>query len=656
MILPDFFNLKPMGVKKGLVFVFFLAVSWVSGQDRKSKGDDHFFAYAYQDAVSAYENDLAKGVTLSTKQYRNLADAYFKLERFDKATEIYLQLFARDSLVADFHLNRLLQGLERTAGHEKVYTFLKEEDLKFSKELMENADFNVQLLRSGEGIPELDFQIFNLKSNSPQSDFSPAFYGSKLLFTSGRPVGKRKNYAPAGEAYLDIFEGTIGQNGNISSVSPFEEINKSEYHKATPYFSEALNSVFYVLSNTWEGELEFDDSGKNALGIGMQPLNGNFRMVWKDLGTSFYYPFYDQESGKLYFAANLEGGYGGTDLYYVYTNKGQVMSAPKNLGPRVNSPGNEIAPYIFEGTLYFASDVFYGLGGMDIYRTNISGEDIFSIPVNLGSQINSPDDDFGFIIKNEGEGLLGYFSSNQPRGAGGDDIYGFLVEEKPGLKTLVLEGQVINTATKSSVPEAMVKVLSVEGDPIKEVVTDTDGNYRIEIPWQEEVILETTKERYSLYSQQFKGEAIEQVAGAQNIPVVAYDNLVEEKENQTVLKLNNFYFAKGKSTITADIAKELDKVVEAVEAFPAMQLRIETHTDSRGGSAYNFRLTQARSDAIKQYLTNQGVPSSTILYSIGYGEDKILNNCTNGVFCLEMLHQHNQRSLIVVLNDNILFD
>ena len=636
--------------------MFFLVTGLISGQESKSKGDGYFFSYAYQDAVSAYENDLAKGIQLSATQYRNLADSYFKLDRVDKATEIYLQLFAKDSMVSDVHLNRLLQGLEKTSGHERVYTFLNEEDLKFSKELMENTDFNIELLRVGEGVPELDFQIFNIESNSPQSDFSPAFYGSKLLFTSGRPVGKRKNYVPSGEAYLDIFEGAIGQNGNITNVNPFEQVAKSEYHKATPYFSDPLNSVFYVLSNTSEGELEFDDTGKNALGIGVQQLNGNFRMVWKDLGTSFYYPFYDHENGKLYFAADLEGGYGGTDIYYVYTNNGQVMSAPKNLGARVNSPGNEIAPYIFEGTLYFASDVFYGLGGMDIYRTNLSDGDSFSIPVNLGRQINSSEDDFGFIIKNEGEGLLGYFSSNRPGGTGGDDIYGFKVAEKPGLKTLVFEGKVINIATKKSVPEATVRVLTVAKESLKEVVSDAEGNYRIEIPWQEEVILETTKERYSLYSQQFKGTAIEQVAGSQNIPIVAYENLVEEKEGQTVIKLKKFSFPKGKSTITETIAVELDKVVDAVKAFPGMQLRIETHTDSRGGSAYNFRLTQSRSDAIKQYLIGHGVPTSNILYSIGYGEDKILNNCKNGVFCLEMLHRQNQRSLIVVLNDNILFD
>ena len=106
----------------------------------------------------------------------------------------------------------------------------------------------------------------------------------------------------------------------------------------------------------------------------------------------------------------------------------------------------------------------------------------------------------------------------------------------------------------------------------------------------------------------------------------------------------------------ASIAPELDKVVEFVKNFPSAQLRIETHTDSRGGGSTNFRLTQGRSDAIKQYLIDKGVPESNILYSVGYGEQKILNNCTNGVYCLEVLHKQNQRSLIVVLNDNLLFN
>ena len=112
--------------------------------------------------------------------------------------------------------------------------------------------------------------------------------------------------------------------------------------------------------------------------------------------------------------ANFEEGYGGTDIYYVNTNNGQIMSSPVNLGPRINSPGNEIAPYIFNNSLYFSSDVFYGLGGMDIYKSNIMDVDKFSIPINLGRGINTTSDDFGFIIRNGASGdFEGYFSSKR---------------------------------------------------------------------------------------------------------------------------------------------------------------------------------------------------------------------------------------------------
>ena len=131
--------------------------------------------------------------------------------------------------------------------------------------------------------------------------------------------------------------------------------------------------------------------------------------------------------------------------------------------------------------------------------------------------------------------------------------------------------------------------------------------------------------------------------------------MVEEKEKQTVIKLNKFYFDSGRTSLKPEIETELDKVVEVMKSFPQLQLRIESHTDSRGGSATNFRLSQKRADAMKAYLMKKGVSASSILYAIGYGEDKITNVCKNGVYCLEMLHKQNQRTLIVILNYNLLF-
>ncbi|MFD2588492.1 OmpA family protein [Croceitalea marina] len=643
------------------LILFFFSCSLCFAQQKQSKGDQFFFQYAYKQAVRAYEADLSKGY-LNAEQYLNLADSYYQTGNFEKASTTYLDVISGDnkldSIMSKHRFNKMLQSLIKVGKTAKIDSLLKNNRDVFSRELFENAKFNKELLNT-VGNSDLNYKIFNLNSNSNQEDFSPAFYNNKLLFTSGRPKTKKQNFAPSGQAYLDIFGGTPDASGQLATATKFMEIEDSNFHKATPYFSNELNSLIYVLSNTSDGELLFDDNGKNALAIGMKPMNGAFRFLLRDLSTSFYYPFYDANSGKLYFSAKFDDGYGGTDIYFVYTNNGQIMSAPINLGPRVNSPGNEIAPYIFENSLYFSSDIFYGLGGMDVYKTNFESEDSFSIPVNLGKAINSEKDDFGFIIRNNGDGLLGYFSSNRTGGKGSDDVYGFLVDEKPGLKTLTIRGKVQEPyGSQKAIANVSVKLSNNDGSIISELISDDDGMYRFEIPWRKEVILQASKERYSRYTKQMvaaTGDDQETIFDV-DIALSLYDDLVEEKEGQTVVKLRKFFFGRNKTTITPEIAIELDKVVEVVKSFPNIQLRIETHTDSRGGSSTNFRLTQARSDAIKKYLQANGVSGTNILYSIGYGEDKILNNCTNGVFCLEMLHKQNQRSLIVVLNDNVLFE
>jgi len=645
---------------KALVILFFITCSVCFSQKKLTEGDQLFFQYAYQKAIKAYENDLVNGY-LEVEQYLNLADSYYQVGNYEKASETYLSVLSGDikldSIMSKNRFNKMLQSLTRVNKIAKLDS-LKQDNMEvFSNALLENSKFNNELLNSNIK-NDISYRIFNLNSNSKQGDFSPAFYNDKLLFTSGRPKAEKQTYAPSGQVYLDIFEGTMDSLGQLASVSKFSEIQDSKFHKATPYFSEELSSFIYVLSNANEGELLFNENGKNALAIGMKPKNGSFRFLLRDLSTSFYYPFYDANTGKLYFSAEFDDSYGGTDIYYVYTNNGQIMSAPINLGPRINSPGNEIAPYIFENSLYFSSDIFYGLGGMDVYKSNFQAGDGFGIPVNLGKEINSEKDDFGFIIKNYGDGLLGYFSSNREGGKGDDDIYAFLVDEKPGLKTLMLKGEAKEpVGGKKVIPNVLVKLLDKDFNVLSEVYTDDEGKYRFEIPWREEVVLYAAKERYSLFTEKLvvaTGDD-QQTTFDVKIPLSLYDDLVEKKEGQTVIKLRKFFFSNGGSKITPEIANELDKVVATVAAFPNIQLRIETHTDSRGGSSSNFRLSQSRSDAIKKYLLDKGVSNSNILYSVGYGESKILNNCKNGVFCLEVLHKRNQRSLIVILNDNVMF-
>ena len=617
-------------------------------QDKKSKADNLFYGYRYQQAIAEYKKEMEKK-PLTNHQLLNLADSYFSTGKYDNASELYLEVNKNDTIMSVNRFNKMLQSLSKNSERDRVKTFLRSKADKLSPELLENAEFNYSLLE----IPASneDKTIRDLGVNSPQGDFSPAFYKNGILFSSSRSRNSKNVYEPTGESYLDIYFARISSTNTLLDVETFKEIPATEFHKSTPYYSTKLSTFFYILSNTEDGELRYDENGKNALAIGTLSENGRFRFILKDLSTSFYYPFFDDNAERLYFAANFDDSYGGTDLYYVHTNNGQIMSAPINLGPRINSPGNEIAPYIYEGSLYFSSDVFYGLGGMDVYKSNILANETYTIPVNLGEGINSVSDDFGFIIQKakEGNGLSGFFASNRKGGKGGDDLYGFMLDKSPGLKTFALGGKVVNLRNKAGLEGAQVRLLNQNGDILKEVVSNSDGSFRIEVPWMSQVTIQAMSDGYSIFSTTYSEEGMEEIQNSSyNMGLAKMEDLVTEREEKTVIKLDKFYFDKGKSTLNAQVEGQLKKVIDAVERFPQIRLRILSYTDSRGSSSYNKRLSQDRANTIKQYLLNNGLGSHNILEATGYGEENIVNNCTNGAYCLDFLHKQNERTLFVV--------
>ncbi|SDE13033.1 OmpA family protein [Pricia antarctica] len=635
-----------------VIAFFFISTAFCLSQEINSRGDKFFYTYAYEDAIEAYEKQLQQGEAMSNFQRLNLADSYFKTGEYDKASKIYLDINKNDSIMSDHRFNKMLQSLAKISETDQVKAVLKsKKGTSFAGELLENAEFNDEVLNSDD-TESAGFFIFSLNSNSSEADNAPSFYKNDLLFSSSRKTRSKKIYGPSGDAYLDIYKVTKDPNGSLSEASPFGRIPNSEFHKSTPYYSESTGDIYYILSNTEDNNLAFDEKGKNALSIGMVSENGAFRFLLKDLSTSFYYPFYNAESGRLYFSANFEDSYGGTDIYYVDMNNGQVMSQPINLGPRINSPGNEIAPYVFDNSIYFSSDVFYGMGGMDIYRSNLLPDNGFSIPVNLGKGINTKYDEFGFIIKqNQEEGLMGYFSSNRSGGKGGDDIYGFKISEKPGLQTLIFRGKVVKPPYDQSLSDASIKVLDGDGNVLKEVFSGANGAYQLEIPYHPVVTLEVSKETFSRFTETYNPKGLKELEKTPlKIELSSIADIVEEKEGKMVLNLKDFFFVSGQSNLTPDITMEIDKVVDAVKKFPKLKFSIETHTDSRGGRSSNQRISEQRSAAIKAYLLKNGVPSETITSSKGFGEDKIVNNCTDGVYCLDFLHKQNLRTLFVVEN------
>ncbi|MDO1513519.1 OmpA family protein [Maribacter confluentis] len=638
-----------MNYKLYLTILFFLPFSLL-GQQKKSKADDLFYAYQYEKAIAEYKSEMAKR-SLSNVQLLNLADAYFQTGKFDDASKLYLDVNKNDTIMTVNQFNKLLQSLSKNSERERVKTFLRSKADKLSPELLENAEFNYSLLEIATD--NSNTVIEGIGANSAQGDFSPTFYKDGLLFSSSRLQKSKSVYEPSGESYLDIYYGKLSTDGELVDVRVFDKIPDSRFHKSTPYYSEKYASFYYILSNTENDELAYDENGKNALAIGILTDSGKFRFLLKDLSTSFYYPFLDDTTGRLYFAANFDDSYGGTDLYYVYTNNGQIVSAPKNLGPRINSPGNEISPYIHNGSLYFSSDIFYGYGGMDIYKSNMLEGDAFTIPVNLGNGINTVADDFGFIIKEgaDNNSLTGYFSSNRNEGKGGDDLYRFSLKNTPGLKTFTLKGKVVNLTNKVGLDKVSIKLLDREGEVLKETFSTVDGDYRIEVPWSSQITVQTSKDGYSQLSTTYSEDGMEDLQNKSfNMGLVKLEDLLTNKEDKTILKLDKFYFDEGKSTMNAQVETELNKVVDAVMHFPSLRMVIENHTDSRGSSAYNKKLSTDRANTIKNYLLQKGVSPNNIVDVVGFGEEKIKNNCTNGAYCLDFLHKQNERTLIVVVD------
>ncbi|NNK10520.1 MAG: OmpA family protein, partial [Flavobacteriaceae bacterium] len=299
-----------MKLKQLIFFLCLILSGLATAQEGMSKGDIMFFEYQYKSAIQEYLKEMKKQ-PLTVQQYLNLSESYLKLGDHERATKSYLELYEKDSILPGYHFNKMLQGIRQTRGLDSVKVFLSSEGSSLSAELYENARFNFEL--QDEAMDQsVSPDIFNLNDNSPQSDFAPSFYRDQLLFTSARSLDAKKTYEPSGESYLDIFVARLNVKGDIVATRSFKGIPNFDFHQGTPYFSEELDMVFYIRSNEENGNLVFDENGKNALSVGSTDRSGNFRFLLKDLSTSFYYPFYDSASGKLYFAANFDDSLGGT--------------------------------------------------------------------------------------------------------------------------------------------------------------------------------------------------------------------------------------------------------------------------------------------------------------------------------------------------------
>lgn len=327
-----------------------------------------------------------------------------------------------------------------------------------------------KLYDKGEQLVAPNMIIRNAETiNTSNLEFSPTFYQNGIVYvTSRRNAGAVDK--KIGETFFDLFYSDLDRKGYPMKPQEFSVNMNSTMHEGPVTFNRKGDLAFFTRNNEENGVQKADSKGVTRLKI-YQANKGEFdwenvrEMPFNNDEYSTCHPSLSPDGRRLYFTSDMPGGYGGFDLYFV-EKRGESWSMPINLGPDINTPQNEVFPFIHEsGVLFFSSNGHNSRGGLDIFMVNISTQ-TWGRVVNLGIPFNSPHDDLGFILHPDGE--FGFFASSRSGGLGKDDIYYFeLPEGMEGINTgieLATQFVVFDEATGSRIPGAAIRILERSSD------------------------------------------------------------------------------------------------------------------------------------------------------------------------------------------------
>jgi len=345
-------------------------------------------------------------------------------------------------------------------------------------------------------------------------------------------------------------------------------------------------------------------------------------------------PSVSSDGKTLYFASDRPGGFGGSDLWITRKGADGQWSPPVNMGPQINTPGNEKTPFIHTDsqTLYFSSsdrtetDNTYfpghpGLGGYDIFFSRAK-EGVWGKPVNIGYPVNSSADDLGFFVSTDGS--TGYFSSNKIEGSGGYDLYGFdLYPEARPAKVLFIKGTV-SEEQNEPLSETRIELKNVETGQVQEVEVDTlSGKYVATTIFDFDYIL-TVKKPEHIYQSRYLARDSSQFQAPATIDIE-----LEKVETGKSYELHDIFYATNSAELSRNSLFILREFVGFLEDNPEIRVDIQGHTDDIGEEGFNLELSRRRAMAVYEYLVSQGIPDSRLSWQ-GFGETRpVSDNSTD---------------------------
>lgn len=623
-----------------------------------AKADKEFDKFAYVDAIKTYERVFEKGYK-SADMLQKLGDAYYFKADLESAAKWYTELFAVTQDVEPEYYYRYAQSLKSIKDYKKADEMLVKFNQKSGNDLRaklasSQKDYLAQIKKNSGRYTVEDAGI-----NSEFSDYGSTFYNSKVIFTSARDTGSltSRKHKWTGESFTNLYDAEIGAEGALSKAERFGKKINSRYHESTPAFTQDGKTVYFTRNNYIDGKKGKDAQKSTLLKLYKATLQDD---NWTDVTElpfnsdqySVAHPALSADDKTLYFASDMPGTLGQSDLFKVTINADGTFTTPVNLGNVINTEGRETFPMITaENELYFASDGHPGLGGLDIFVSKADKENTFKDVLNVGEPLNSSKDDFGFLIDTKSK--IGYVSSNRDGGKGSDDIYKFKETKKIEYTCQQnLEGVVTDQTTGA--PLAMVKVTLSDQDHkmLKETTTDAEGKYNFgEVSCQTKYYIKTelkdynTKETPTLTANE---------TGKTYVPIELEKTLQQVKPGDDlakVFKIKIIYFDLDKSNIRKDAANDLAKILDVLTENPTMEIDIRSHTDCRQTAQYNLALSDRRAKSTMKWLVDKGINKNR-LTAKGYGESQLVNDCgcepTNNSNCTEEQHQANRRSEFVI--------
>ena len=537
----------------------------------------------------------------------------------------------------------------------KAYSTLRPDDGRIN--MQESLLQYMQLLRRDS----MNYDIRNVPFNTPGSEMGPAFYKDQFVFSStSMDNNAGKTYKWNDLPYLHLYSATIDSvTGNPGTPVPFAPKLKTAYHDGPVSFDQKNDLIYFTRNSFVKGKASKSKKEELNLKIFIGKLEGD---EWKLTGGfsfnsdeySVGHPSINNSGTILFFASDMPGGYGKSDIYSSELSNGQ-WSKPTNLGPKINTEGNEFFPFTSnDEVLYFSSDGHGGLGGLDLYFS-VPENGIFSTTQNMGFPVNSPKDDFGLAL--DSTGMKGYFSSNRSPGKGNDDLYFLKINRVP----VFIRGVIKDFGTRDVLADATVSVIDENGKTILTGITRGDGQFEFEVNKGQQYILNVTKETYlenesqvatlalrpneEVRSEIFLEQQMEESADNAPAPI----NMEEEDGVPLqVVELDYINYDLDKAIIRKDAAAILDKLIAYMKEFPDLEFRIESHTDSRGSDEYNMKLSEKRALAAANYVISKGIDPDRLRH-VGHGETRLLNSCGNNVVCEEAQHEVNRRSIVKVV-------